>query len=122
MSGNLAPVSLAVGRGFHLGNQLLGLGFEIGLDVRVRRFVAVAVARPATDLVVVERGRTITILRPSGLDGLGHGSILAAGHVLFPSHANEVAQHNLELLFDEIDTLEEVYDDYTITTVGAVLN
>lgn len=64
----------------------------------------------------------ILIDSPPNLGPLADGSILAAGHVLFPSHANEVAQHNLELLFDEIDTLEEVYDDYTITTVGAVLN
>jgi chromosome partitioning protein len=64
----------------------------------------------------------ILIDSPPNLGPLADGSILAAGHVLFPSHANEVAQHNLELLFDEIDTLEEVYDDYSITTVGAVLN
>lgn len=64
----------------------------------------------------------VLIDSPPNLGPLADGSILAAGHVLFPSHANEVAQHNLELLFDEIDTLEEVYDDYTITTVGAVLN
>lgn len=64
----------------------------------------------------------IVIDSPPNLGPLADGAILAAGHVLFPSHANEVAQHNLELLFDEIDTLEEVYDEYSITTVGAVLN
>lgn len=64
----------------------------------------------------------VLIDSPPNLGPLADGSILAAGHVLFPSHANEVAQHNLELLFDEIDTLEDVYDDYQISTVGAVLN
>lgn len=64
----------------------------------------------------------IVIDSPPNLGPLADGAILAAGHVLFPSHANEVAQHNLELLFDEIDTLEDVYEEYTITTVGAVLN
>jgi chromosome partitioning protein len=64
----------------------------------------------------------VLIDSPPNLGPLADGSILAAGHVLFPSHANEVAQHNLELLFDEIDTLEDVYEEYTITTVGAVLN
>lgn len=64
----------------------------------------------------------VIIDSPPNLGPLADGSIMAAGHVLFPSHANEVAQHNLELLFDEIDTLEDVYDDYDITTLGAVLN
>ena len=64
----------------------------------------------------------ILIDSPPNLGPLADGSILAAGNVLFPSHSNEVAQHNLELLFDEIDTLEDVYDDYSITTVGSVLN
>jgi chromosome partitioning protein len=64
----------------------------------------------------------ILIDSPPNLGPLADGALLAAGNVLFPSHANEVAQHNLELLFDEIDTLEDVYDDYTITTLGAVLN
>jgi chromosome partitioning protein len=64
----------------------------------------------------------IVIDSPPNLGPLADGSILAAEHVLFPSHANEISQHNLNLLFDEIDTLEDVFDEYSISFVGGVLN
>lgn len=59
---------------------------------------------------------------PPNLGPLADGSILATEHVLFPSHPNEISQHSLKLLFDEVDTLEDVFDDYEITTVASVLN
>lgn len=64
----------------------------------------------------------IVIDSPPNLGPLADGAILAAEHVLFPSHANEISQHNLNLLFDEIDTLEDVFDEYSIAFVGGVLN
>lgn len=64
----------------------------------------------------------VVIDSPPNLGPLADGAIIAAEHVLFPTHANEISQHNLNLLFDEIDTLEDVFDDYQITTVGGVLN
>jgi len=38
------------------------------------------------------------------------------------SHPNTIARESLEILFDEIDTLEDKFDDVQITTVAAVLN
>ena len=59
---------------------------------------------------------------PPNLGPLADGALIAAENVLFPSHANVIAQDSLEILFDEIDTLEEEFDDYQITMLGAVLN
>lgn len=64
----------------------------------------------------------VIIDSPPNLGPLADGAIIAAEHVLFPTHANEISQHNLNLLFDEIDTLEDVFDDYQITTIGGVVN
>jgi len=58
---------------------------------------------------------------PPNLGPLADGALLAAGNVLFPSQPNTIARDSLEILFDEIDTLEEKFDD-PITTIGAVLN
>lgn len=64
----------------------------------------------------------VVIDSPPNLGPLADGALIAAEHVLFPSHANVIAQDSLEILFDEIDTLEEKFDDYQITMLGAVLN
>ena len=58
---------------------------------------------------------------PPNLGPLADGGLLAAENVLFPSHPNVIAQDSLEILFDEIDTLEAEFD-CQITTAGAVLN
>lgn len=79
--------------------------------------------RSSLDRSVIDADYDFIILdSPPNLGPLADGSILAAEHVLFPSHPNEISQHNLMLLFDEIDTLEDVFDDYQITTVAGVLN
>lgn len=59
---------------------------------------------------------------PPNLGPLADGALLAAEHVLFPSHANTIARDAIEILFDEIDTLEGKFETVDITTVGAVLN
>lgn len=64
----------------------------------------------------------IIIDSPPNLGPLADGALLAAENVLFPSHANTIAKDSLQILFDEIDTLEEKFDDISIATVGAVLN
>lgn len=65
----------------------------------------------------------VLIDSPPNLGPLADGALLAAGHVLFPSHPNVISEHSLEILFDEIETLEDKFGgDQTITTVGAVLN
>lgn len=64
----------------------------------------------------------IVIDSPPNLGPLADGALLAAENVLFPSHANTIAQDSLQILFDEIDTLEDKFDDVEISTVGAVLN
>jgi len=64
----------------------------------------------------------IIIDSPPNLGPLADGALLAAGNVLFPSHANTIARDSLEILFDEIDTLEDKFDGTSISTVGAVLN
>jgi chromosome partitioning protein len=64
----------------------------------------------------------IVIDSPPNLGPLADGALLAAENVLFPSHANTIAQDSLEILFDEIDTLEDKFDDVNISTVAAVLN
>lgn len=64
----------------------------------------------------------ILIDTPPNLGLLADGSILAAQNVLFPSHANEISEHSLEFLTDEIDTLEFEFDGYDIRTVAGVLN
>lgn len=71
---------------------------------------------------VDEKYDYIILDSPPNLGPLADGSILATEHVLFPSHPNDISQHSLKLLFDEIDTLEDVFDDYEITTVASVLN
>jgi chromosome partitioning protein len=42
--------------------------------------------------------------------------------VIFPSHPNTIARDSIQILFDEIDTLEDKFGDITISTVAAVLN
>jgi chromosome partitioning protein len=64
----------------------------------------------------------ILIDSPPNLGPLADGALLAAERVLFPSHANTIAQDSLRILFDEIDTLEEKFEDTSIQTVAAVLN
>jgi len=64
----------------------------------------------------------IVIDSPPNLGPLADGALLAAENVLFPSHANTIATDSLEILFDEIETLENKFADVTISTVGAVLN
>lgn len=64
----------------------------------------------------------IVIDSPPNLGPLADGALLAAENVLFPSHANTIARDSLEILFDEIDTLENKFGDVNISTVAAVLN
>jgi chromosome partitioning protein len=64
----------------------------------------------------------IIIDSPPNLGPLADGALLAAENVLFPSHANTIAKDSLQILFDEIDTLEQKFDDINVSTVGAVLN
>jgi len=64
----------------------------------------------------------VVIDSPPNLGPLADGALLAAENVLFPSHANTIAKDSLEILFDEIDTLEDKFDDVSISTVAAVLN
>jgi chromosome partitioning protein len=64
----------------------------------------------------------ILIDSPPNLGPLADGALLATENVIFPSHANTIAKDSLEILFDEIDTLEEKFSDVTIATVAAVLN
>ena len=64
----------------------------------------------------------IVIDSPPNLGPLADGALLAAENVIFPSHPNTIARESLEILFDEIDTLEDKFDDVQIATVGAVLN
>lgn len=63
----------------------------------------------------------IVLDTPPNLGPLADGALLAAENVLFPSHPNVIAQDSLEILFDEIDTLEAEFD-VSISTTGAVLN
>lgn len=64
----------------------------------------------------------IVIDSPPNLGPLADGALLAAGNVLFPSQPNTISEYSLELLFDEIDTLEDKFQDTSIRTLGAVLN
>lgn len=64
----------------------------------------------------------VLIDSPPNLGPLSDGALIAAENVLFPSHPNTIARDSLEILFDEIETLEDKFDDYHITTMGAVLN
>jgi chromosome partitioning protein len=64
----------------------------------------------------------VIIDSPPNLGPLADGALLAAENVLFPSHANTIATDSLQILFDEIDTLERKFDDVSVTTVAAVLN
>jgi len=75
----------------------------------------------ALDRLTVEHDYVI-IDSPPNLGPLADGALLAAENVLFPSHANTIAKDSLQILFDEIDTLEDKFGDVTISTVGAVLN
>jgi len=63
----------------------------------------------------------VVIDSPPNLGPLADGALLAAGNVLFPSHANTISEDSLRILFDEIETLEDKFDR-RIRTVGAVLN
>jgi chromosome partitioning protein len=64
----------------------------------------------------------VIIDSPPNLGPLADGALLAAENVLFPSHANTIAKDSLQILFDEIDTLEDKFGEVTISTVAAVLN
>jgi chromosome partitioning protein len=64
----------------------------------------------------------VIIDTPPNLSPLTDGALLAAGNVLFPSLPNVISRHSLELLFEEIETLEDKFDDVSIRTLGAVLN
>jgi len=64
----------------------------------------------------------IIIDSPPNLGPLSDGALIAAENVLFPSHPNTIARDSLEILFEEIDTIEAKFDQYSITTLGAVLN
>ena len=64
----------------------------------------------------------ILIDSPPNLGPLSDGSLIASENVLFPSHPNTIARDSLEILFDEIETIEDKFDQYDIKTMGAVLN
>jgi len=64
----------------------------------------------------------IVLDSPPNLGPLADGALLAAENVLFPSHPNTIARDSLQILFDEIDTLENKFEDVRVSTVGAVLN
>jgi chromosome partitioning protein len=64
---------------------------------------------------------------PPNLGPLADGALLATEKVLFPAHPNTIAKESLQILFDEIDTLEDRFTDagdpkYQISTLGSVLN
>jgi chromosome partitioning protein len=64
----------------------------------------------------------ILIDSPPNLGPLSDGALIASENVLFPSHPNTIARDSLEILFDEIETIESKFDEYDIKTMGAVLN
>jgi len=64
----------------------------------------------------------IVIDSPPNLGPLADGALLAAENVIFPSHPNTIARDSIQILFDEIDTLEDKFQNVTISTVAAVLN
>lgn len=77
--------------------------------------------RDALDALTVDYDYVI-IDSPPNLGPLSDGALVAGQNVLFPSHANTIAKDSLEILFDEIETLESNVDNVNISTVGAVLN
>lgn len=58
---------------------------------------------------------------PPNLGPLTDNTIIAAEHVLFPAHAHEASKDALEMLFDEIESIESEFD-IQIVTMGAVVN
>lgn len=64
----------------------------------------------------------ILIDSPPNLGPLSDGALLAAQNILFPTHTNTIATDSLEILFDEIETIEDRFNDVHITTLGVVLN
>lgn len=58
---------------------------------------------------------------PPNLGPLTDNTIIAAQHVLFPAHAHEASKDALEMLFDEIESIENEFD-MEIITMGAVVN
>jgi len=64
----------------------------------------------------------VLIDSPPNLGPLADGALLAAENVIFPSHPNTIARDSIQILFDEIDTLEDKFQNVTISTVAAVLN
>ncbi|MFH5802154.1 ParA family protein [Haladaptatus sp. CMAA 1911] len=69
----------------------------------------------------------VLIDSPPNLGPLADGALIATENVLFPANPNIIARDSLEILFDEIDTLEDRFTDgdskkYSIRTLGAVLN
>ena len=79
--------------------------------------------RLALDRTNVDESYDYVIIdSPPNLGPLSDGSLIASEQILFPTHPNEIAPASLEILFDEIDTLNEKFDQYDISRVGAVLN
>jgi len=64
----------------------------------------------------------IIIDSPPNLGPITDNAIIATENVLFPSEPNRIARDSLRLLRDEIKSLENTYDHYEISTLGAVLN
>lgn len=65
----------------------------------------------------------ILIDSPPNLGPISDGTLIASERVLFPLEPNEIAPASLEILLDEIDTLNTKYEDsYSIEFIGAVLN
>lgn len=58
---------------------------------------------------------------PPNLGPLTDNTIIASEHVLFPAHAHEASKDALEMLFDEIESIENEFD-IQIVTMGAIVN
>lgn len=100
----------------HIRNFRLEQGLTLGRKSEER-------LRMAFDRSSIDNGYDYVIAdTPPNLGVLADGSLLACENVLFPSHANEIGKHSLNLLFEEIDTLEKEYGEYAIRAVCGVLN
>lgn len=79
--------------------------------------------RSAFDRSKIDDGYDYVIVdTPPNLGLLADGALLACENVLFPAHANTIGRHSLELLFEEIDTLEKEFVEYDIRAIAGVLN
>lgn len=58
---------------------------------------------------------------PPNLGPLTDNTIIAAEHVLFPAHAHVASKDSLEMLFDEISSIERTFER-EILTLGTVVN